>query len=88
MSNSSPAVAAPLTAGRTAPPAIGRGVLTVGARVRFAGRSVRDTSIAHAYLVLGETYTVASCDWYLGALRLRLAERPGMRFLRTMFGVA
>lgn len=85
MSNSSisedgnaPAIAAS-TAAQCTP---GRGILAAGDRVLFVGRG--DT-FARRNLAYGEHYTVQSCGWEKNCVRLRLREKPGLAFLRSLF---
>lgn len=63
----------------------GRGVLAAGTPVRFTAHTVRRSSIVHSLLTIDAFYTVASSAYHLGAIRVRLLERPGFSFLRTMF---
>ncbi len=64
---------------------VGCGVLRPGDQVRFTGRSVPRDALAHDLLEAAAIYEVASCAFYLDEVYLRLKERPGLRFLRSMF---
>lgn len=63
------------------------GILCPGEQVRFTGRGTRRSAIARSQLDLGATYTVISSEFYLEAVRVRVAERPGWTFHRAMFDV-